>query len=168
MGDRLRRLRAGAALALAAAAGCGGAIGDKPIAPGSKVSLEFQMSLEDGTVVDSNLGKEPLHFEVGAGAVLPGLELALQGLRAGEEKRVVLYPEQAYGMPHPDAFESVPLERIPADHRTPDAVVEGEGPGGERRRFRVHEVREDAVVLDTNHPLAGKTLTFDVKVLSVD
>jgi FKBP-type peptidyl-prolyl cis-trans isomerase 2 len=167
MGDRTRRLPAGAALALAALA-CGGAVGDKPIAPGTKVSLEFSMSLEDGTVVDTNVGKEPLHFEVGTGAVLPALELALQGLRAGEEKHLVLYPEQAYGMPHPEAFESVPLERIPEDHRVPDAVVEGEGPGGERRRFRVHEVREDAVVLDTNHPLAGRTLTFDVKILSVE
>ena len=126
------------------------------------------MSLEDGTVLDSNLGVEPLRFEVGSGAVLPGLELALQGLRAGEEKRIVLYPEQAYGMPRPDAFESVPIERIPEDHRVLDAIVEGEGPGGERRRFRVREVRDDVVVLDTNHPLAGKTLRFDVKVLSVE
>jgi FKBP-type peptidyl-prolyl cis-trans isomerase 2 len=126
------------------------------------------MSLEDGTVLDGNVGKEPLRFEVGSGAVLPGLELALQGLRAGEQKHIVLYPEQAYGMPRPDAFESVPPDRIPEDHRVLDAVVDGEGPAGERRRFRVREVREDAIVLDTNHPLAGKTLTFDVKVLSVE
>jgi FKBP-type peptidyl-prolyl cis-trans isomerase 2 len=164
----LARAFAGFALVLAAAA-CGWeATGEKPIGPGSQVSLEFSMSLEDGTVVDGNVGKEPLRFEVGSGAVLPGLELALQGLRAGEEKRVVLYPEQAYGMPRPDAFEAVPLERIPEDHRVPDAIVEGEGPGGERRRFRVLEVRENEVVLDTNHPLAGRTLTFEVKVLSVE
>jgi FKBP-type peptidyl-prolyl cis-trans isomerase 2 len=160
----------GAAVALLLAAlGCGGdASGEKAIGPGSQVAIEFSMSLEDGTVLDANVGAEPLRFEVGSGSVLPGLELALQGLRAGEEKHIVLYPEQAYGMPRPDAVETVPIARIPKDHRAVDAVVEGEGPGGERRRFRVREVREDVVVLDTNHPLAGKTLTFDVKVLSVE
>jgi FKBP-type peptidyl-prolyl cis-trans isomerase SlyD len=135
---------------------------------GSKVQLEYTLTLDDGEVRDSNKGGEPLTFIHGQRQIIRGLEKALDGMHAGEEKRVTVQAADAYGEANPAAVAEVPKERIPPTALTVGTRLLAQGPGGQTRTVRVQEIKEQTVVLDMNHPLAGKTLTFDVKVLSVE
>ena len=131
---------------------------------GRKVAFEYTLTLPDGSVVESNVGGKPFAYEQGKGQIIPGLETALLGLTAGENKKVTVPPEDAYGPVKAEAQREVPLAKIPAEARKVGAMVAAEGfPGS----IRVAEVRKETVLLDFNHPLAGKTLTFDVHILSV-
>jgi FKBP-type peptidyl-prolyl cis-trans isomerase 2 len=138
------------------------------IGTGSKVQLEYTLTVDDGEVRDSNKGGEPLTFIHGQRQIIRGLEKALEGMRAGEEKKVTVNAADAYGEVNPAAVAEVPKERIPPTALTVGTQLLAQGPGGQTRTVRVKEVKEQTVVLDMNHPLAGKTLVFDVKVLSVE
>lgn len=143
---------------------------DKPamIADGSKVAIEFTIYLADGSVFGGNEGGDPLVYEQGEGHLPAGLESALVGLKADDRKKVTLAPEEAYGPINPDAFVDVQPDRIPEDARKVGAGLIVNDPSGNRRYVRVHEIKSDAIVIDLNHPLAGKEVTFDVHVLTVD
>lgn len=132
------------------------------------VGIEYTIKLEDGTTVDSNVGGEPLLYTEGGGMILPALEEALKGLEKGDSKQVTLAAEQAYGSVRPELEREIPTEKIPEDGRHSGAVLMSEGPNGETALVRVKEVREDVILLDLNHPLAGQALTFDVKVVSIE
>ena len=132
---------------------------------GHKVSMEYTVFLEDGTQIDSNVGEDPLVFVLGQHQVFPALENALLGLKIGEQKQIRLTPEDAYGPIVPDAFREVDLEAVPENFRFAGAVLGIQDPSGGVFPIRVHEVREEKVVLDFNHPLAGKHLKFDVKIV---
>ena len=138
------------------------------IESGSRVELEYTLTDGGGTVLDSNTGKEPLAFTQGRQQIIPGLERALDGMHAGDKKTVTVKPADAYGEVDPAAFTEVPKERIPAEALKVGTVLVAQNQSGERRSVRVAEVKESTVVIDLNHPLAGKTLVFDVKVLRVD
>lgn len=142
--------------------------GNAVIEDGSKVTIEYTLSLEDGTVADSNVGKHPMVFEQGSGKLLPGLERALTGLEADAVKKVTLQPEEGYGVVKPDAYRDVTPETVPEDARQPGTILYANADGGHRVPIRVHEVHDDRIVLDFNHPLAGQTLHFEVKVLAVE
>lgn len=130
------------------------------------VSLDYTLRLNDGEVVDSSAGREPLTFLQGHGQIIPGLESALLGMKVGEEKEIVVAPVDGYGEIEPDSLQQVPRNTFP-----PDMALE---PGlglhvrdsdtGEVFQVFVADVRPDGVVLDFNHPLAGETLYFHVKV----
>ncbi|MFQ5441171.1 MAG: peptidylprolyl isomerase [Thermodesulfobacteriota bacterium] len=137
------------------------------ITDGSKVSLEYTLYLEDGTVADTNVGKAPLEFEQGANMIIKGLESSLAGLKAGDTKKVTISPEEAYGAVDTNALKEVPKDKIPPDALKVGTVLQASGEDGRGIPVVVREVRADTVVLDFNHPLAGRTLTFDVKVLAV-
>jgi FKBP-type peptidyl-prolyl cis-trans isomerase 2 len=132
------------------------------------VSIEYTLSLADGSVVDGNVGETPLAYEHGGGQILPALESALAGLSVGASKQVTLPPEEAYGKVDPELFQEVDAERIPADARQAGAELAAESEDGSQRLVRVHEVKGDRIVVDLNHPLAGKTLRFDVKIVAID
>jgi FKBP-type peptidyl-prolyl cis-trans isomerase SlyD len=134
------------------------------IEPGKVVSLRYTVSLPDGEVVHSNVDGGPLKYRQGDGKLLPALEAALVGLAVGDKKSVTLSPEDTYPV-NKDAFQEVPLDQIPEDSRQVGAVFTALGHG---TSVRVAEVREDTVILDLNHPLAGKTLTYAVTILSVE
>lgn len=134
---------------------------------GKQVSIEYTLTLEDGTKVDTNVGGEPLVFEQGAGQIVPGLEEELAGLEEGDSKKVTVGPEKAYGPVDPNAFQEVEAEKVPEDARKEGTVLLARDAQGNGRQVRVHEVKDESVVIDFNHPLAGQTLTFDVKVLDV-
>lgn len=141
---------------------------DEPvIAEGREVTIEYKLTLEDGSVADSNVGRDPLVYEQGAGQILPGLEHALEGLKVNESKQVTLPPDEAYGEVNPEAFQEVSSEMIPEEGRREGAMLLAEDPSGGKRPVRVHEVKDGTIVLDLNHPLAGRTLTFDVRVLRI-
>lgn len=142
--------------------------GNPGIQSGSTVKLEYTLTDEKGTILDTNKGKKPLTYTHGQGQIIPGLEKALNGLRAGEEKHVVIRPEEAYGLIKPEAVVEVPKERIPPKLQTPGAHLVARNKDGQPIHAFVKEVKEKTIVLDTNHPLAGKALTFDVKVVDIE
>lgn len=137
------------------------------IADGRTVSLEYTLTLDNGTQADTNVGGEPLVYEQGQQQILPALEQELAGMGVDDRKKVTLTPEDAYGTVRPDLFQEVEAERIPEEAREVGSRLVSEDPNGNRRVIRVHEVKEDRIVLDLNHPLAGETLHFDVHVLAI-
>jgi FKBP-type peptidyl-prolyl cis-trans isomerase 2 len=134
---------------------------------GSTVGIEYTLTLEDGTQVDSNVGGEALRFEQGSGQIIPGLDKDLIGMEVGETKQVKVSPEEGYGQVNPAAFTEVPVAELPEDGRAPGTMLVAQDDQGRSQRLRVHKVEGDTATLDFNHPLAGQTLVFDVKILEV-
>lgn len=138
------------------------------IEAGSKVSLEYTLRDDEGKVLDSNKGRSPLTYVQGEQQIVPGLERALVGMHAGEGKKVVVPPDDGYGALDPAAVTEVPKELVPAEARVAGTELVARSPQGATRLVRVRAVKEETVVIDLNHPLAGKTLHFDVKVVGVE
>jgi FKBP-type peptidyl-prolyl cis-trans isomerase SlyD len=141
--------------------------GETTVKDGATVSLEYTLSGEDGKLIESNKGKEPLRYVDGRSQIIPGLEKALEGMKPGAEKKVTVKPEDAYGPVDPKAYREVPKENIPADSLKEGMALFAKTAEGEMFPVRVKEVKDKTVVIDMNHPLAGKTLVFDVKILDV-
>jgi peptidylprolyl isomerase len=142
----------------------------KVVKDGSTVGLEYTLKLDDGSVADTSEGRAPLVYQQGAGQILPALEQSLAGLSIGDEKQVSLAPEEGYGPVREDLYRTVTTEQIPEDARVVGTSLVAQDEQGNQQRLRVHEVREeeDEIVLDLNHPLAGQTLLFELKVVSID
>jgi FKBP-type peptidyl-prolyl cis-trans isomerase SlyD len=138
------------------------------IEKGSKVQLEFTLKDEAGAVLESNKGQPPLNFVQGNQELIPGLERELLGMHAGEEKKVVVKPEDGYGKIEPAALTEVPKDALPAQSLKVGTRLMARSSTGESRPVVVKEIKDKTVVLDLNHPFAGKTLYFDVKVLAVE
>jgi len=135
---------------------------------GSTVSLEYTLKDEGGQVLDTNKGATPLVFVQGQRQIISGLERELVGMRPGEEKKVVVSPEDGgYGPVVPGAQQEVPKDAIPKEGLKVGTQLTARSGSGEARPVTVKEIKETTVVLDFNHPLAGKTLFFDVKILGV-
>lgn len=139
-----------------------------PIENGATVQLEYTLKDDAGTVLDSNKGRPPLSYVQGQQQIVPGLEKALNGMRAGDEKNVVVNPEEGYGLADPTAQTEVPKQVLPADALTVGTQLVARSRTGETMLVRVKEVKDATVIIDLNHPLAGKTLHFDIKVLGVE
>ncbi len=137
------------------------------IKKGEKIQLEYSVFLEDGTQIDSNVGENPLVFVLGEHQVFPALEQALLGLKVGDSKQVLLSSDEAYGPVVQEAFREVDLETVPAPYRFEGAILGVQDPKGGVFPIRVHQIKDTKIVLDFNHPLAGKSLRFDVKVIGV-
>lgn len=142
--------------------------GDATIADGKQVSLEYTLTLEDKSQIDSNVGKAPLVYTHGSHEIIPGLEKQLTGLKVGDKKRIEVSPEEGYGVVDPERKQEIEKDRIPEDARKVGAKLTGQGPDGQLVFAQVTEVKENTIVLDLNHPLAGKKLIFDIKVLKVE
>jgi len=137
---------------------------DPVVAEGRSVTLEYTVRLDDGTVVDSSADAGPLEFVLGDGEMLPALETALIGMAVHERKTIRLEAADAYGPVDPNGFREVPIENLPESARRVGAQLRTRGSD---TVMRVHEVRESTIVLDSNNPLAGKPLTFEVEILAV-
>jgi FKBP-type peptidyl-prolyl cis-trans isomerase SlyD len=140
------------------------------IQPNARAVVEYELSDEDGTVIDASRleGGGPIEYVHGYGMIVPGLEAALEGMKVGEEKTILVKPEAAFGEHDPELV----LEIDRADFPRPKNVKVGdefvaESPEGDEVTMRVVKVEKDAVVVDANHPLAGRTLRYAVKVLEV-
>jgi FKBP-type peptidyl-prolyl cis-trans isomerase 2 len=138
------------------------------VAEGKQVSLEFTLSLDDKTQVQSNVGKEPLVYTHGSHQIVPGLEKNLTGVKVGETKHVEITPEEGYGPIDPKRTQEVELDKIPEGARKVGSKLTGRAPNGQMMFAEVKEIKDKTAVLDMNHPLAGKKLIFDVKVLKVE
>ena len=137
------------------------------ISSGQRVSLQYRLTLDDGTVVEDAMEAEPLVYVHGTGQMVPGLEKQLEGKGVGEECRLEVEAADAYGEYDPTAEQAVPRSQFPADADIrPGMSFQAEGPRGVVD-VRVLKLNGDEVVITTNHPLAGHRLTFDVRVVDV-
>ncbi|HEY7167934.1 MAG TPA: peptidylprolyl isomerase [Candidatus Binatia bacterium] len=140
---------------------------NKVVKDGSVVSLQYTLSGEDGKTIESNKGKDPLKYTQGSHQIIPGLEKGLAGMKVGDEKRIKVTAKDAYGAVDPKAIQEIPKEKVPPNGLKVGAVLMAGGPGGQTIPVTVKEIKEKTVVIDMNHPMAGKNLVFDVKVLDV-
>ena len=138
------------------------------IKQGQKIRLEYTVFLEDGTQIDTNVGEDPLVFVLGAHQVFPALEQALMGLQVGDSKQILLPPEDAYGPVVAEAYREVDLDSVPESYRYEGAVLGVQDPKGGVFPIRIHKIKDKKIVLDFNHPLAGRSLRFEVKVVGAE
>lgn len=135
---------------------------------GIVVSLDYTLSLDNGQVVDSSSGRAPLDFVQGSGQIIPGLEQALAGMAIGDGKAVTVVPSDGYGEVDPGAFQLLPFDAFPSDMElSPGLQMQVRDETGRVFPVQIAEVRSDGVLLDFNHPLAGETLHFQVKVVGL-
>ena len=137
------------------------------VTEGKSISLEYTLTLDDKSVVESNVGKQPLTYTHGTRQIIPGLEKALEGLAVGDTKEVTVAPADGYGEKDPEALQEVEKKLVPPDALVVGSRLQGKAPDGHMVYPLVAEIKDDTVVLDFNHPLAGKTLHFDVKILDI-
>lgn len=131
------------------------------------VAIDYCLTLESGEEVDRSAEGEPLDFIIGAGQIIPGLEDGLIGMKVGDQARITVAPADAYGELSDELLQEVPRDTFPPDiDIQPGMEFEAEGPHGPFM-FRVQAADNQVVVADLNHPLAGETLHFDIKVLEV-
>ena len=140
---------------------------DRTVKDGMMVSVEYTLKGSDGKVIESSKGKEPLKYIHGNKMMIPGLEKELTGMKVGGAKHVTVKAEDAYGPVNKNAFQEVPKDKIPANGLKVGAMLAGQGPQGQPMQARVHEIKEKTVVVDLNHPMAGKTLVFEIKVVDI-
>ena len=133
----------------------------------STVTVHYTGKLDDGSVFDSSLneGREPLTATLGQGQLIPGFESGLVDMIVGESKTIEIEPSDAYGEVNPELVQEVEKERVPEGVAV-DQMLQANTPMGVMN-FRVTEVKDDTVVLDGNHPLAGKKLIFDLEVVGI-
>ncbi|PTL80921.1 peptidylprolyl isomerase [Vitiosangium sp. GDMCC 1.1324] len=138
------------------------------IAKDSVVTLDYRLHLGDGKTIDESDAEDPLVYLHGYEQIVPGLEKALEGKKAGAALKVQVSPEEGYGEYDPDGVEEVAREEFPPDMElVAGGIVSATDDEGDEVDFLVKEVRGDTVVVDFNHPLAGKTLHFEVTVREV-
>lgn len=130
------------------------------------VTLEYTLTDETGEVLDTSKGSDPLVYLHGAGNIVPGLEVALMGKDEGESLKVTVAPPEGYGERDEELIETVPKDRFDDEELEVGMQFQATGPEGPVM-LTVLKVQNDTVTLDANHPLAGKTLSFDVTVLAV-
>jgi FKBP-type peptidyl-prolyl cis-trans isomerase SlyD len=136
---------------------------------GNDVSIEYTLSTPDGTIVNSNIGGAPFTYRQGVKSLecMAGVQKRLVGRNAGVKVSMVLPPEEACGPADPNAVMELELEVVPKNSRQPGRNVKVRGPHGIELVGVVKEVKEKTAVIDINHPLAGKTLHFDVTILTI-
>jgi FKBP-type peptidyl-prolyl cis-trans isomerase SlyD len=140
---------------------------DRVVKDGMMVSVEYTLKSPEGKVIETSKGKEPLKYIHGRRMMIPGLEKELTGMKVGSEKHVTVKPEDGYGKIDPKAVQEVPKDKIPANALKVGAVLAARSPEGMVIPMTVREIKEKTVVMDLNHPMAGKTLVFDVKVVDI-
>ena len=135
---------------------------------GDTVNVHYTGTLEDGTKFDSSEGREPLSFEVGSSEIIGGFSQAVDGMAVGETKTVTIASEDAYGAHSPDMVQEVPISNFPDDMELSEGLaLSANGPEGQVVNFTVVSFNEESAMLDANHPLAGKDLTFELELVSI-
>lgn len=138
------------------------------IREGRVILLDYLVRIGTGRVVETSAGKGPIEYLHGAGQILPALERALEGLGEGEQAAFSISAEDAYGTRREDNVVSLPRGLFPAEvDLTPGLSLYARASGGQQYPITVREVKDDMVVVDLNHPLAGERLFFEVNVRGV-
>jgi FKBP-type peptidyl-prolyl cis-trans isomerase SlpA len=137
------------------------------IGPDRQVTLHFALKLDNGDVVDSTFDKQPATFRVGDGSLLPGFESALYGFKAGDKQSLSVPPEQGFGQPNPQNLQSMPRAQFQNMELSPGLLVMFHDATNAELPGVVKDFDDVQVQVDFNHPLAGKTLRFEVEIIDV-
>lgn len=134
-----------------------------------KVKVHYKGSLSNGQVFDSTEGKDPLEFTLGKGQLIPGFEKGLLGMEVEESKTIHIPVAEAYGEPNAALIQEVPKDQLPEEIE-PEVGMQlmSQAPNGQQIPLVIAEVQEESIVVDANHPLAGKDLTFEVTLVSIN
>jgi len=136
---------------------------------GDQVAVHYTGKLTDGTVFDSSEGREPLAFELGAGMMIKGFDAAVDGMEIGDKVTAEITAAEAYGESNPELIFDIPKTNFPPDlnPQTGQQLAMSQ-PNGQQVPVKVKEVKDDSVVIDANHDLAGKDLVFDIELVSIN
>lgn len=134
-----------------------------------KVKVHYTGTLSNGEVFDTSKDKDPIEFTLGAGQIIPGFEKALIGMAIDETKTVNIPAAEAYGEANDELIQEVPLTQLPEDLK-PEVGMQlmSQAPNGQEIPLVVKEVKAETFVVDANHPLAGKDLTFELTLVSLN
>ena len=140
-----------------------------PVSEGTRVYLNFSVSLDDGSEVDSNFGGDPVDFAVGDGSLLPGFERRLFGMSAGERQMFEVPPEDAFGQPNENNVQRLTRDQFEEDIDLEIGLVFSfADAGGGELPGMIIAFDDDEVTVDFNHPLSGRTILFDVQIHRVE
>ena len=132
------------------------------------VKVHYTGKLTNGEVFDSSAGREPLEFTVGAGQMIPGFENGILDMKLNEKKTIEI-PSEAYGERRDELLQEVPKSQLPEEIKPEVGMpLMAQLPDGGQQQLVIAEVREESIVVDANHPLAGKDLVFDVEVVEIN
>lgn len=132
------------------------------------VKVHYTGKLSDGQVFDSSEGKEPLEFTLGKGQIIPGFEKGLIDMKLNEKKTITIAKEEAYGDINDDLRQEVKRSKLPQDITPVVGMgLVSKSPDGQEMNLLVVEVKEESIIIDGNHPLAGKDLIFDLEVVEI-
>ena len=134
-----------------------------------KVKVHYKGTLSNGDIFDTSEGKEPLEFVLGSGQVIPGFDNGIIGMQADESKTISIPSAEAYGDPKDELIQEVPKAQLPPEIK-PEVGLQlmSQTPDGQQIPLIVTEVKEESFVVDANHPLAGKDLTFELTLVSIN
>ncbi len=134
---------------------------------GDTVQIHYTGTLDDGKQFDSSEGREPLEFVLGSGGVIQGFDDAVTGMKVGDKKTVRIDPEQAYGPRQDDMQQEVPKDMLPEEMPLEIGMpLQAQSPEGQTINMSVVEIRDETIIVDANHPLAGQALTFAIELVA--
>lgn len=132
------------------------------------VKVHYTGKLQDGQVFDSSVDREPLEFTLGQGMLIPGFEKGIIDMKVEEKKTINIPKDEAYGDVQKELFQAVPKDHLPQEIKPEVGMgLVSKNPDGSERQLRVAEVNDDHIVVDANHPLAGKDLVFDLELVEI-
>ena len=135
---------------------------------GDTVKVHYTGTLDDGTVFDSSVEREPLAFTIGEKQMIPGFEKGVLGMEVDESKTIKIPSDEAYGPHHPERIIEIPRDQVPADMKIEEGqTLKLTGQDGGEVIVRVKELTDEKAVMDANHPLAGEDLNFDIKLVEI-
>jgi FKBP-type peptidyl-prolyl cis-trans isomerase 2 len=135
---------------------------------GDKVKVHYHGKLTNGETFDSSTGRAPLEFEVGSGMVIKGFDVGVEGMTVGEKRTISIPVAEAYGPKNPEMLIEMPKDRFPSDMEIEiDMPLMMSDGSGQNFQVTVTEVKDNSVVLDANHPLAGQDLVFDIELVEI-
>jgi len=133
------------------------------------VKVHYTGKLNDGQIFDSSRGREPIEFKVGAGMMIPGFEKGVMDMELNQKKEISIPPAEAYGEVRPELFQEIEKSQLPAEIKPEVGMgLAATMPDGSQQQLRISEVKENSIVVDANHPLAGKELNFEIEVVEIN
>jgi peptidylprolyl isomerase len=135
---------------------------------GDKVKVHYHGKLTSGETFDSSEGRQPLEFEVGSGMVIKGFDDGVTGMKVGDKKTINIPAESAYGEKNPDMLIEYPRSQFPENIELQigtDLMMSSAS--GQQFQVKIAEIKDDVVILDANHPLAGEELIFDIELVEI-
>ncbi len=132
------------------------------------VKLHYTGKLNDGQVFDSSVQREPLEVKLGEGRLIPGFEKGLVDMKVNEKKTITIPKDEAYGDVQKELFQKIPNDNLPQEIKPEVGMgLVSKNPDGSERQLRIADVKDDFIIVDANHPLAGQDLTFELELLEI-